>query len=253
MMALGVRNESVFGWNFAFSFLALPIQGLILYYFWKKGMGAREIQGFRTATLVYYFLFQNMLMSAFEPAMMITWEVSRDISSGAIVGWLFRPVSYPLLKYAQKTGYFLLRLSFLLAVMAALAAAFGDAFSWKSVLGAWAASLASFTLLFEIQMILGLLAFRLRYVIMLRDAVMDILWILGGMILPIDFFPAALRHVVQYTVIPFVHYTPAKILTAPEGLSTPQVIAGYAVRILLYAWIIHMIWKMDSTKADQGA
>ncbi|MDO5716475.1 MAG: ABC-2 family transporter protein [Tissierellia bacterium] len=254
LLTIGIKEEKVFGINFMFSFLTLPLQALISYYLWKKGMGEAAIRNFTMNTMVIYFFLQTILMISYEGAMMTAYEVNTDISTGKILSLLLKPISYPLMLFFKKIGFFFLRIFVGYTSVLVFAAILGETLHSINIIYSLLFAAISFTLLFQIQMIIGLLAFRFKNIILLRDFVMDILWILGGVVIPLDFFPKALSSVLSWTVIPLIHYMPGKLLVNP--FMTKELLIVFlsgVLRIVLYSFVIKLIWKVDSTKANQGA
>ncbi|MDO5737818.1 MAG: hypothetical protein Q4P65_01015 [Eubacteriales bacterium] len=251
---MSIKEEGIFGINFCFSLLLLPVQAIIAFFLWTQGLGPMQIGGFSANRMVLYYIFQNILMITYQSALYVAYEVSNDISSGNIIVWLFRPISYAKLKYAEKFGFFILRMAVGYLSFIIFSVILKQNISIIQYFLSLACTIIGFTLLFQIQLLIGLLAFRLKNVLQLRDFVMDILWILGGTLLPLDFFPVFLRDFLQYTVIPLVYYLPGKILlTQLSTVETWVIFASAISRIVVYSLLIKLLWRLDSMKANQGA
>ena len=109
--------------------------------------------------------------------------------------------------------------------------------------------------MFELQFLIGCMTFWLKKVIALRDVVFNILFILGGTLLPIDMTPKIIQNIAYFTPIPFVYFVPAKIYAGQFSQEqTIQNIAGQLLWILIFAIVINFVWKIGTNdKITQGA
>lgn len=136
-----------------------------------------------------------------------------------------------------------------------IGAAFGYVISPVHLLYGMIASIFGNLLLFELQFLIGCLTFWLKKVIALRDVIFNILFILGGTLLPIDMTPKIIQDIAYFTPIPFVYFTPAKIYAGQFSLEqTVRNIAGQLLWILILGVVINFVWKIGtSDKITQGA
>ena len=107
--------------------------------------------------------------------------------------------------------------------------------------GLFFASLVSF-LWFQLQFLVGLLAFWLEETWILRVILMTTAQFLSGAILPLEFYPEAFVNLLDYTPFPYLTYIPIKIF---QGDSINLLNASLILlfwSLLVYA-INHLLFK----------
>jgi ABC-2 type transport system permease protein len=64
----------------------------------------------------------------------------------------------------------------------------------------------------------------------------------GGLFLPLEFFPRALREVVRWLPFQFVTYAPARAFVKFDLAFVAQALAGQVAYIALFAGIVSAVW-----------
>lgn len=250
---LTFTNHKVFQFDFIMSFLAVPLQLVITFFFWNKILPGSNIEA-TSSEIVLYFLLLEILQISFSPAMFITYELWKEINKGTIIIWLTRPISYPLYILFQKIALFFLQAFLPLSVVVIVSVTM-HFISIPTVLIGCLSSLLGFFLLFIIQFIIGCFSFWLQNVIVLRDVIMSMLFMLGGLILPIELTPTLIQKTAFYSPIAYIYYFPAKILSGQ--LVSNELLIILLIQIFwcfLLALSALLLWRKGShNRITQGA
>jgi len=243
-------EEKYFKFNFYSSFLTIPVKLAVIYYFWFIAMGENTFYGYDGKMIISYFLAMYLVQICTSPAMFITFELFNEINKGTIISWILKPLSYPLLVLSKNIAKFIPRFVVTIVIVLVLP------FFWNNTVSATIVGgisiVLGYLILFELQFLIGSLSLKMKNVLRLRDNIMDILMILGGVLIPIDFMPSILKNLAFLSPIPYIFYLPAKILAVGaisqelQSLLIIQMIWGIVLAIL-----IKVSWKVlvvDSIK-----
>jgi ABC-2 type transport system permease protein len=182
----------------------------ILYIF-SKLWAATQFSNPENSQLMVWYLALTELIILSIPLVQV--DIENDIRSGDIVYQLLKPVSYLWLKISDSVGAFLFRFLILGAIAFPLCIALSGTVPSLALLIAsfFSALLAGFVFIF-FHTAIGLTAF------IFQDS-SPIFWLwqrcsflLGGMLLPLDYYPSYLQWIAS--VLPFssLLYKPAKLL-----------------------------------------
>jgi ABC-2 type transport system permease protein len=162
-------------------------------------------------------------------------EIQEDVRRGDIAYQLPRPVVYPRATLAQCLGTLVVRAPLLGA------AAFGCAFAFtgrlpdaRALLFAVPFGLLASAVLAELYVALGLLSFWLTDATPLYWVAGKLVFILGGLMLPLELYPRWLQLLARCTPFPSLLAGPAGFLIHAPG----SVAAGLALRLLLWALLL---------------
>jgi ABC-2 type transport system permease protein len=134
----------------------------------------------------------------------VFWEMAFDIRNGTLAMRLLRPV-HPLAAYAfESIAAIPMRIVISVpAAIIALAIAGPDSVTHQPVLwAAWLASVAgSWTLTLFVNFVVGCASFFIESSLKLMDAWLVFYFVLSGYLVPVDLFPTAVRHLIDW--LPF--------------------------------------------------
>lgn len=174
--------------------------------------GQGIIDGFDLKRVLWYLTFTESLVLA-TPR--LTRKIDGEVKSGDVAYSLNKPYNYLLFQYAAFLGEWAVK--FVINVFLGGLVVCWSVGPLELNLAAWPGQLLALvggvTLFFLNMAALGLLAFWVEdasafYLIYERS-----LWILGGMLIPLDFFPPALRGVASWIPFNFIIYGPAHLMT----------------------------------------
>jgi len=153
-------------------------------------------------------------------------EMQEDVVRGDIASQLPRPVSYVGATFCQALGMLCVRMS-VLGVVAA-AAAYGATGTWPnaealvctSVFGA-----SGMVLIIEMYLCLGIAAFWISDVTPLYWVWQKLLFVLGGLLMPVEYYPAWIQRIGAFTPFPAFLSSPASFMLHPVELRTAAALA----------------------------
>jgi len=216
--------------------LRMLMLALILYVFatlWRTvygATGAGIIEGFTLSDMVWYLVITESIVFS-RPR--LAGRIDTEVKSGTLAYTLVRPYSYILFHYAQALGESLARGIMSFAVGGAVVTlllgppAFNLGNAGFFVLALWLGATIDFLLTFAV----GLLAFWIEETSPIAFIQDRLLMLLGGMMLPLEVFPAFLRAIARWLPLGMIIYAPARLLV---GATTLQ---PWAVLMTQAGWL----------------
>lgn len=252
---LSIIDENAFKMNYYLSFISIPIQIFIIYFFWQKGLGTSEIKGFNLTSIILYFIFMKLLQICYQSAMFVTYELWNEINNGTIILWLVRPIFYPIYMLSKKIGIFIIRIISSLFFIHIVLYCLNMNISISKIILGFLSSILGYTILYEIQFLIGSLTFWIKNVLTLRDTIIDVLMLIGGLIIPIDFMPSLIRNISLFTPMPSIYYFPTIILInkAIDILEIYEILFIQGCWITILTILINIAWKLGSCNIEQGS
>lgn len=172
-------------------------------------------------------------------------EVIAQVREGHVTSSLTRPLSYPLLSLAEVFGQAAMRLVIFGAVAITTAYAMGGAFPSPEMSAIFLPlSLAlSCGILIVGMLILGLSALWLPLAEPLSWMVQKLIFVFGGLVVPVSVMPFALKAVGWATPFPAVLYAPASFVIDSSPGHVAAMIGIQAAWGLGMAWIAAIVWS----------
>ena len=172
--------------------------------------GMRSVSGITLQALLYYIaLSESIEMSRPQ----VHQAISEEVKDGTCAYNLMRPISYFGYHYAANLSGMVI--NFILSLFIALfVVGLMQGFS-ASLLAGIALSLPliflAVTLNFLVLFNIGLLAFYIEEVSPVFWIYQKLLFVIGGLFIPLDFFPGWLRDVIKYLPTAFIQYYPPRV------------------------------------------
>ena len=113
-------------------------------------------------------------------------------------------------------------------------------------------AIAGYVILFLLQMLIGLLSFWVKKTITMRDLIFEIFAILGGSLMPIDFFPIFIQKLSLYSPFAYIYYLPSKILSGAMDQNYAKGLAIQIIWIIILYIICQALYKFGKNKTVQG-
>ncbi|HEY2409228.1 MAG TPA: hypothetical protein VGI10_24655 [Polyangiaceae bacterium] len=188
------------------------------------------------STLVWYLASTEWVLLSTPP---VHFEIEQEVRRGDIAYHLPRPSSYAVSAFAQGLGVLSVRAPVLAAAAFVCAFVYGKGLPEHplALLYVVPFGLAAQVVLLTFQLTIGLLAFWLQNVGPVYWVWQKSAFVLGGLMLPLELYPAAVQRLAHFTPFPALLYGPARfILGAPptHGVELAWALAGwFAVAVLL--------------------
>jgi ABC-2 type transport system permease protein len=204
----------------------------IFYQLWRvtfAAAGTEELKGLTLASTLWYLLIAETIELS-RPR--LANAISDAVKDGSIAYILSKPYDFLLYHYSSGMGETLFR--------AALNAGIGGALVWflvgpppavQGVLVVLPALLGAWTLNFCISALIGLSAFWVEDISAFLWIYQKLAFILGGLLIPLDFYPAWLQSICRLLPFAAMTYAPARLFVDPS----PQALA--ATLAMQAAWI----------------
>ncbi|MBN1657849.1 MAG: ABC-2 family transporter protein [Anaerolineae bacterium] len=204
--------------------------------------GQERLAGFSRAEMLWYFaMTETMVLSTSR----VFLEIAEAVRAGDLAYTLARPTSYPFFQVANSLGNSAPRFGLNLVVAAAVVAA-----GTREVVGS-VQGLAGFLLLAAVALVLdaligvliGLAAFWIEEVTPIFWIYQKLLFTVGGMFLPLEFFPEGLREAVGWLPFQFITYAPARTLVKFDPTLVAQSLAGQLAYLVLFTALVALVWR----------
>ncbi len=205
--------------DFFFRGVFLVVVMFVFFQLWRTTYGATNasrVGGLDLRQMIWYLALTEALVTSF-PRVNVT--VDEQVKTGQLAYLLGRPHSYLVYLFAAYLGEMAVRFPVNLAVAGAIAwATVGPPPLDPAVLPALAASvLLGVTMNFTIAAAIGLGAFWLEDTASLYLLYSRFLMIAGGMLIPLDVFPDAVRRVALALPTQLMVYGPARLFVGQEA------------------------------------
>lgn len=236
MMRFGLSESFVLAWSYAKTsllsmmcdramfiadfFLATTIPYVIQFFIWTYVYDyreAQEIEGFGKVQLLLYFAYA-LALGRFNNGYDIAGQLSDDIQVGRLDVFLSKPLAFPLQRFFGFVGesiVYLIPMIFI-AYVHYIFSGGGDDFR----LGYWPAILMvlllSQILCFIMALLFGMMAFWVVKEDLLLASMVALSALLGGALLPAEFWPEELRGLMLYNPYRYLIGVPAELMVRPS-------------------------------------
>lgn len=230
MMRITVLTDLTYALDMLSRQLSLVVIMFVFVQLWKatyRWEGTDSIGGYTMRQMLWYLtLTESMAMSMPRTAA----DIDDDVRIGSLAYALTKPYKYPWFLYAKHMGKGLVGFlgSLLIAGCVTWIAVGPPPVTPASVALGFLSAFLAYTLDFWAQVSIGLCAFWIEDGSPYRLLYSRVKMLLGGMMLPLELFPGALRRIVAFLPVGEMIHAPAKTFI---GLAT----AGFAGTVLKQA------------------
>lgn len=208
---------------------------------WRVAAGANggEIAGYSAVALTWYIATSEAATVSLNISMIN--DIGADISSGSVAVELLRPASVLGVRVAAEVGRSLPRLAILAAAGASLASVVvGGPPSWPALALAVPSLVLAITLNIVAQHAFAASAFWLRNAGSAWYLYQKLVFVLGGMLIPLEALPGWLQSVTS--VLPFraMSYAPARLAS---GHVEPWLLAQQAAWLVVVALLAAAVFR----------
>ncbi|MCI5675168.1 MAG: ABC-2 family transporter protein [Ezakiella sp.] len=247
---LGIKDSKYFRSNFYFGFLTIPTYAILTYFLWRFGDFSNKSIGFTEQSIISYFIILQIFTLVFQPAMYVAYEMWDSINDGSIIVWMTKPINLMLSKFMEKFAAFIIRYLPCVLIIGVTVNLLFNVSIYNVLYGA-VSGLLGFILLFLIQYLIGIQTFWFKNIISFRDFIFEFFGIIGGTVLPIDFFPNWIKIIAEFSPLPYIYYAPSKIISGAELNPTNLIFKQLIWIIILYA-ISNLLYSKGRNKVVQG-
>lgn len=225
------------------SLIILPFMW-IFYQLWRvtfAASGTNEINGLTLQSTLWYLMIAETIELS-RPRLGIL--ISEAVKDGSIAYILSKPYDFLHYHYSSSMGETLFR-----ALMNAL---FGSALVWAlagsppSALGALVvlpALIGAWTLNFCITALIGLSAFWVEDISAFMWIYQKIAFILGGLLIPLDFYPPVIQGIAKSLPFSAMTYGPARLFVDPTPQAFLSTLSMQATWIIVFSALLALIYR----------
>lgn len=198
--------------------------------------------GYTLRDIVWYLVMTETVMMS---SSRIFLDMGEAVCSGAVAYTLARPVSFPLFQAATSLGTSAPRFALNLAT-GALVVGLGVGFGVGSLPGLLAfVVLATLALSLDalIAVLIGLLAFWMEETQPVFWIYQKLLFTVGGLFLPLEFFPDWLRVISRWLPFHFITYAPARAFVAFAPGEVAQLALGQILYLAFFGALVVLVWR----------
>jgi ABC-2 type transport system permease protein len=221
---------------------------LILFVFavlWRtvySTVGTASIEGFEFRDMIWYLAITESIIAS-RPR--LAGRVDAEVKSGTLAYTLSRPYSYILYHYAYAMGEAAARGVIAFGVAGAVVALMAGPPSFHlGNLGVFVpAVVLAGTIDFLLAFAVGLLAFWVEETAPFALIYDRLLMLLGGMMLPLEIFPALLRKVAGWTPLSVIIYAPARLLVGQQTTAPAPVLLAQTGWLAAAAGVCVLVFR----------
>ncbi len=238
---VNLQNQLAYVWDAASRSVLIVFFLFIFVQLWTavyQKQATNSIAGLTLANTIWYFLFAEMVeLGKFRHDTVI----SNEVKDGSIAYTLVRPYNYLAYQFANGLGETAVKMAFVFLFGAPIAWYFAGAPNIY-LLGLPATLLVlalGLTIDFFVSSMIGLMAFVMEDVFSLRLIYQKLIFILGGLLIPVDFLPDWLQRIAKVLPFNLTTYAPAKLFVRFTWEQFWQILAlqmGWLVILGLLLW-----------------
>jgi ABC-2 type transport system permease protein len=204
--------------------------------------GAARLGGLTLAQMLWYLAMTEAITLS---APRVAQEIDQEVRTGALAVQLIRPLEYPLARLWTTLGERLVRFGLNALVGAAIALIFVGPIEFTP-LGLLLFALAlplSFVLDFLGGFLIGLAAFWLEDTSGLTLIYSRVTMILGGMLIPLELFPAGLQPFLRALPFASIVYGPARMFVHPDPAFLADLLVRQGLACAIFAAAVALVYR----------
>lgn len=244
-------NRLAYVWDAASNVLLMFLFIFIFAQLWGatfEAQGATEIAGLTLTQTIWYFVWAEMIQMG---KIRHVRTVSQEVKDGSLAYTLGRPYNYLLYHFASGIGDVLIQAGVLLVAGSLVAwSQVGPLYSFRleTLPVVLLVTALAFVLDFCVLSIIALLAFFMEDVNSLLFIYHKIVFVLGGLLIPVDFLPDWLQAIARVLPFNLVVYAPAKLFVAWDGGQAVFSLGLQVVWIGILAGLLTVLYRYGTRR-----
>ena len=243
---INLQNSLAYAGELAYRSVFMVVILYVFVQLWRatyRAVGADAIAGLTFSdTLWYLVMTETLILSKLRFAN----KMSEEVKDGSLAYTISRPYNYLLYHWAYGLGDTLLRLGINFAAGTLLVTALVGPMPFNPVytLPLIVSIALALVLDFCIEGLIGLSAFVTEDVGSVQLIYSKFLFILGGMLIPLDFFPTWLRNLALVLPFNYVIYAPARLFVSFDPARWLNVMTMQALWIGVFALALWALFRV---------
>ncbi len=240
-----LQNQLAYVWDVAGRSAMIIFFMFIFVQLWTavyQSQDATEIAGLTLANTIWYFLIAEV-MELGKPRHDI--RIAEEVKDGSIAYTMVRPYNYLAYQFANGMGEAGVRmlLVFLLGVPVVIYYAGLPTVALRHLPAVLLVVALAVLLDFFVYSIIGLLAFVTEDIFSFRLIYQKLVFILGGLMIPIDFLPDWLQRIARVLPFSLTTYAPAKLFVAFDAAQFRQIVVTQLIWLVIIGIILYRQYR----------
>ncbi|WP_374712472.1 ABC transporter permease [Symbiobacterium terraclitae] len=248
---IALRSAWAYVWNQLLSTLFLVVVLYVFVQLWRVTFAAQGavIDGYTLPEMIWYLVATEAIILSFPRVHAV---LEQEVKGGDLALRLSKPYAYLGFHYATFLGEALVKLAVMLLVGGTTARLMVGPipFRWEAAPVLLLLYLTTHALNFFYIAAVGLLAFWVEEVIGLHLLFDKLKWILGGMLIPVQLYPEAVRRLVDW--LPFRHMIggPAELFVHFSWSGAAELLLNQALWLAVFGLVCAGIYRRGVRRVD---
>ena len=243
IVQINMQNSLAYMWD-AFGqgvFIVLFI--FIFSQLWRatfRAQGADTISGLTLNQTLWYFVWAELIQLSKNQ---VSFTIQQEVQDGSLAYTLGRPYNYLLYHFFFGLGNVFIRMVIVLffgALVAWIEVGRLATFRLETIPAVLLITMGAFMVDYCVMAMIGLLAFFVEDVAAFRLIYSKINFVLGGLLLPVDFLPGTLQDVARVLPFNLVLYAPSKLFVAWDSQQFVEVLA---LQVVWFSVLALALWR----------
>jgi ABC-2 type transport system permease protein len=211
---------------------------------------ARVINGLTLNQTLWYFVWAELVELS---RMNVASRIQEEVKDGSLAYTLGRPYNYLLYHFFSGLGSVMIRMIFLLtlgSVVALIEVGWLHTFRLITLPAVALITLLAIVLDYCIAAGIGLLAFLFEDTAAFRLIYQKIKFVLGGLLIPVDFLPGGIQTVARVLPFNLVLYAPSKLFVAWDGTQFLEMLGLQLFWIAVISLLIGLLFRYGSRRVS---
>ncbi len=242
---INLQNQLAYIWDALGRSLFIILIMFIFMQLWTavyQSQGTNEIAGLTLAATIWYFLIAEVIeLGKFRHDQ----KISEEVKDGSIAYTLVRPYNYLTYHFANGLGETAVKMGlvFLLGLPVVWYYAGPPPVIWQTLPLVALVLILALLLDFCMASCIGLLAFVSEDTNSFRLIYQKLIFILGGLLIPVDFLPEWLQKIARVLPFSLVTYAPAKLFAAFEWAQFVQILTFQLIWIAVMGGLLWLQYR----------
>ena len=217
IIKMSFYNAKEYVINFFGEIFMLPFTLLVISLFWTSILKVSPqiliSLGSTVSEIVFYYIVVSCVQYALSPFWYLNYPIYKDIINGKMSIYLARPIDYMSFTALKYVGEFVTRLFITGGCILLISLIFKDIqISLSSILLFILVLAEIIVIVFCLQFLIASISFKTEAIFGIRDLIYEIMYFLGGLIVPLSFLPGWLRNITDFLPFKYIYNYPAEIL-----------------------------------------
>ncbi|NMB25099.1 MAG: ABC transporter permease [Firmicutes bacterium] len=243
---LSLQNHLVYFTSFLWRSLFLAIIVYIFLQLWRAAygsLGTDVVADYTLPEMLWYFMFAETIVLSYPQ---LSNRIDDDVKQGSIAYALGKPYSYVLYQYTTFASEVALRtlVNGCVGGLVAFWAVRSVPVSWQGLPCLVLSLFLSCTIQFCLAISIGLLAFWMEDTTATWFIYQKFLFILGGMLLPLEVYPPMLQKIAQALPLRYIVHGPARLLVKFDLSKWWELTRGQLLWVLFLSMLVTGLYRL---------